>query len=119
MATTTNKSPTRLVITSGEPAGIGPDICLQLADTAKFDDSELYILADPDLLVQRAAQLKLTPALYIHHNIEHLGKYYQPGKLNVIPLALNAKYAAPIRTKIPAIAKTLLYTILDSFVIVV
>jgi len=92
MVTATNKSPTRLVITSGEPAGIGPDICLQLADTApaELNHAELYILADPDLLVQRAAQLKLKPALYIHHNIEHLDKYYQPEKLNVIPLALNS-----------------------------
>ncbi len=92
MVTATSKSPTRLVITSGEPAGIGPDICLQLADAAPadFNHAELYILADPDLLVQRAAQLKLKPALYIHHNIEHLDKYYQPEKLNVIPLALNS-----------------------------
>ena len=82
----------KLVITSGEPAGIGPDICLRLADDlpAAFNHAELYILADPDLLVQRAAQLKLKPALYIHHNIEHLDKYYQPGKLNIIPLALNS-----------------------------
>jgi 4-hydroxythreonine-4-phosphate dehydrogenase len=91
MPSAAKNSPCRLVVTSGEPAGIGPDICLQLADTfpAELNHVELYILADPDLLVQRAAQLKLKPALYIHHNIEHLGKYYQPGKLNVIPLALN------------------------------
>jgi 4-hydroxythreonine-4-phosphate dehydrogenase len=92
MTTASNKSPARLVITSGEPAGIGPDICLRLADASPevFDQTELYVLADPDLLVQRAAQLKLKPALYIHHNIEHLDKYYQPGKLNIIPLALNS-----------------------------
>ncbi len=92
MTTATNKSPARLVITSGEPAGIGPDICLRLADAspAEFNHAKLYILADPDLLVQRAAQLKLKPALYIHHNIEHLDKYYQPEKFNVIPLALGS-----------------------------
>jgi len=63
MTTATNKSPARLVITSGEPAGIGPDICLRLADAspAEFNHAKLYILADPDLLVQRAAQLKLNP----------------------------------------------------------
>lgn len=92
MVAATNKSPTRLVITSGEPAGIGPDICMRLADAApvEFNHAELYILADPDLLVQRAAELKLKPALYIHHNIEHLDKYYQPEKLNIIPLALSS-----------------------------
>jgi 4-hydroxythreonine-4-phosphate dehydrogenase len=92
MATVANKSTVRLVITSGEPAGIGPDVCLQLlsVDPAEYDNAELYVLADPDLLVQRASQLNLNSALYIHHNIEYLSKYYQPGKLNVIPLALNA-----------------------------
>ena len=92
MTTVTNKSTVRLVITSGEPAGIGPDICLQLlsVNPEKFNNTELYVLADPDLLIQRASQLNLNSALYIHHNIEYLSKYYQPGKLNVIPLALNS-----------------------------
>ncbi len=92
MANSESNTTIKLIITSGEPAGIGPDICLRLADASPevFDHAELYILADPDLLVQRAAQLKLAPSLYIHHNIEHLDKYYQPGKLNVIPLALGS-----------------------------
>lgn len=48
----------RLFITSGEPAGIGPDLCLKLAETAH--DSQLIIAIDPDLLSQRAAQLGIT-----------------------------------------------------------
>ena len=33
-----------LYITSGEPAGIGPDICLSLAD--RIDERPLVVLAD-------------------------------------------------------------------------
>jgi 4-hydroxythreonine-4-phosphate dehydrogenase len=91
MTIITEKSAVRLVITSGEPAGIGPDICLQLiaVDPVEFNNAELYILADPDLLIQRASQLKLNSSIYIHHNIKQLSKHYQPGKLNIIPLAVN------------------------------
>jgi len=32
----------KIVITSGEPAGIGPDICLNLPD---IENTELYIIA--------------------------------------------------------------------------
>lgn len=46
----------RLAITSGEPAGIGPDLCLQL--TANLQ-AELIILGDRELFRQRAQQLGL------------------------------------------------------------
>ena len=44
-----------VVITSGEPAGIGPDLCVQLA----FDrpDIPFVVIADNSLLLQRASQL--------------------------------------------------------------
>lgn len=46
-----------LAITSGEPAGIGPDICLHLAcHPAQY---EAVVLGDPDLLRERARQLGL------------------------------------------------------------
>ncbi len=44
-----------LVITSGEPAGIGPDLCVQLA--AGASDIPLVVIADKILLQQRAMQL--------------------------------------------------------------
>ena len=43
-----------LLISSGEPAGIGPDICLALADC----DIPLVVMADMDLLIQRSHLLK-------------------------------------------------------------
>ena len=46
-----------LYITSGEPAGIGPDICLSLAE--RVDERPIVILADMEMLWQRAHQLGL------------------------------------------------------------
>lgn len=47
----------RLALTPGEPAGIGPDLCLQLAQQPQ--SCEMVAVASADLLLQRAAQLGL------------------------------------------------------------
>lgn len=54
----------RIVITPGEPAGIGPDLILTLADQEW--PAELVIMADPALLQQRADKLgkKITIRFY-------------------------------------------------------
>ena len=44
-----------ILISSGEPAGIGPDICLQLADTTL----PVVVVGDLNLLKTRAKQLML------------------------------------------------------------
>ena len=41
-----------LYITSGEPAGIGPDICLSLAE--RIDERPIVVLADINMLRDRA-----------------------------------------------------------------
>lgn len=46
-----------LYVTSGEPAGIGPDICLSLA--GRVDERPIVILADVQMLQQRAKQLNI------------------------------------------------------------
>ncbi|MDN5445053.1 MAG: 4-hydroxythreonine-4-phosphate dehydrogenase PdxA [Pseudomonadales bacterium] len=46
-----------LYVTSGEPAGIGPDICLSLA--ARIDERPIVVLGDMNLLRTRAACLGL------------------------------------------------------------
>ncbi|MDR1351625.1 MAG: 4-hydroxythreonine-4-phosphate dehydrogenase PdxA [Zoogloeaceae bacterium] len=51
----------RIAVTSGEPAGIGPELCLRLAN---FDCGvRLVILADRDLLAERARLLNLPVVL--------------------------------------------------------
>ena len=52
--------PLRLAITTGEPAGIGPDLCLQGLPC----EHELVLLADKALLQQRATLLGLTVQLH-------------------------------------------------------
>ena len=46
----------RIAITAGEPAGIGPDLCIAVAQ--QHFEAELVIIADPQLLQQRAALLQ-------------------------------------------------------------
>ena len=52
----------KIVITSGEPAGIGPDIILQLL-THKNWDAELIVIGDPSLLASRAETLNIDVTL--------------------------------------------------------
>lgn len=50
----------KIIVTSGEPAGIGPDICIELGQH-KFD-ADITVLGDPVVFSQRAAQLGLDHA---------------------------------------------------------
>lgn len=62
---TNAKRPT-IAVTSGEPAGIGPDICLALA--ARSWPARLVVLGDRDLLQERARALGLAAdAIEIRH----------------------------------------------------
>lgn len=45
-------------MTSGEPAGIGPDLCLELARRGRSEG--LVVVADPEMLLARAARLGWT-----------------------------------------------------------
>ena len=44
-----------IAVTAGEPAGIGPDLCLALADTERCSD--IVVIADPVVLRARASRL--------------------------------------------------------------
>lgn len=52
----------KLLVTSGEPAGIGPDLCLMLACTPLA--AHCVVLADRDVLAQRAEALRVSVTLY-------------------------------------------------------
>lgn len=87
-----------VLISSGEPAGIGPDICLALAHA----QLPIVILGDKRMLARRAKQLHLDVTLidydpatpfYIQPNTLYVHSLpcqtdVEPGKLNV----LNAPY---------------------------
>ena len=75
-----------LYITSGEPAGIGPDICLSLAD--RVDERPIVVLADIHMLKQRAEILNQQIEL-----IEYQGQSdtSAQGQLYVEHVALNTE----------------------------
>lgn len=75
-----------LVVTPGEPAGIGPDLCVQLA--AAPPDIPLVVIADKYLLQQRAAQLYIP--LQVRDYSASREKVIQPNTLMVIHVPLVA-----------------------------
>lgn len=100
----------RIAITVGEPAGIGPDIVLQLAQQAI--PARLVVFADPDLLVQRAQQLGLVIQLHplsYPAGKQWLPSVHQPGHLNVIevPLSQSVKCGQLNAANVSYVLKTL------------
>lgn len=75
----------RLWLTTGEPAGIGPDIALDFARHPV--PAELVLVGDPDLLAARAQCLGLEIQLQ-EHNPERPAQP-QPGRLWVKPVKLR------------------------------
>lgn len=80
----------RLALTPGEPAGIGPELAVQLAQRSL--GAQLVVIADPELLAERAAQLHLPLTLRAYH-AEEDPRPQRPGELTVLSTSL----AAPAR----------------------
>ncbi|MBU1190368.1 MAG: 4-hydroxythreonine-4-phosphate dehydrogenase PdxA [Gammaproteobacteria bacterium] len=77
----------RLAITAGEPAGIGPDLCLRLTESAQV--AELVVIADLELLRQRARQLGIRVEL-IAYDPERAAQPQRAGTLTVLNIPVNA-----------------------------
>ncbi|MGB5997117.1 MAG: 4-hydroxythreonine-4-phosphate dehydrogenase PdxA [Marinomonas sp.] len=75
-----------IAITSGEPAGIGPDIILSALMTESFA-ARLVILADPVLLQARAKQLGLAPNWEIIQSADQAATH-QKGTISILPIEL-------------------------------
>lgn len=75
----------RIAITPGEPAGVGPDLVVQLAQAAQT--VELVAIADPELLQQRASQLGLTLSLRTFDPLQP-AQASGPNELTVLPVSL-------------------------------
>ncbi len=76
----------RLAITAGEPAGIGPDICLAIA--SQIYPAQLVIVADPEMLAERAETLGLSIAFTLFDGKDRTPA--NPGELIVLPVPLAA-----------------------------
>ncbi len=81
----------RLVVSAGEPAGIGPDLCLELA--RRNWEAHLCVVADPTLMEERAGLLGLTIEVV---TVETGGAVpvHRPGVIHVIPQELAARSIA-------------------------
>lgn len=80
------RNPLRLALTPGEPAGIGPDLAVQLAQSERTD--EIVVIADPELLQARARQLGL-PLELREFNPADTAQPQGPGELTVAPVPLR------------------------------
>ncbi len=87
----------RIVITPGEPAGIGPELVLTLADN-DFKD-ELVIVADPDLLKMYAKILKREDIEFITYNKDVAPTAHKKGTLTVYPCKLRASVTPGVLNK--------------------
>lgn len=81
----------RIVITPGEPAGIGPELVVQLAQ--RDWPMELVICADPQLLTDRASTLGL-PLTLLPYDANQPAQPQQARTLTVLPVALRAPVVA-------------------------
>lgn len=80
-----------IVVSSGEPAGIGPDICLGLA--ARSFAARIAVLGDPELLAARAALLGANVRLRECEDLRSVPPH-EIGALTVVPVPLRAPVTA-------------------------
>lgn len=79
-----------IAITAGEPAGIGPDLCVLLAQEPQAE--KLVVIANAGLLAQRARQLGL--AWYGLPSGQPRNAGFTPGALEIIDVPLAAAVTA-------------------------
>ncbi len=84
------KTPVRLALTAGEPAGIGLDLVIKLA--AQASDDERVVIGDAELLTERARSLGVTLAPY-GFDPDAPVQGQEPGEIAVhhVPLAHAAR----------------------------
>jgi 4-hydroxythreonine-4-phosphate dehydrogenase len=89
----------RLILTSGEPAGVGPDLSLTLARDAW--DCDLVVAADRSLLEARARQLGLSIEL-LPYDPAHAPSSHRPGTLRVLHVPLGVPSRAGVLDRVNA-----------------
>lgn len=95
MSKSTDSALPRVLLTPGEPAGIGPDITATIA--SQPFDGELVAVADPELLTERAAMLGVPLRIR-----DADGSAHQPGSLSVLPVPLRQKAVAGVLSPVNA-----------------
>jgi len=77
----------RILLTAGEPAGIGPDLCVLLARQAF--PCALAVVADPEVLAERARTLGIGLELSVSAG-DAPQAAHEPGRLCVLPVKVAA-----------------------------
>jgi 4-hydroxythreonine-4-phosphate dehydrogenase len=96
-----------LAITAGEPSGIGPDLCIQIA---QLDwDYQILVICDKQLLLDRAKQLGLPLTVTEFDRSQHQASPHKPGHLWIKPVSLAEQSIAGELNKAngPYVLKTL------------
>lgn len=96
----------RIAFTPGEPAGIGPDLAVRLAQTAH--SCEIVAVADPELLAERAAALNL-PLTLDTVDFDRDPEPQRAGRLSLLPIDRPA--ATTVGRPDPANARYVLATL--------
>jgi len=78
----------RIALTVGEPAGIGADLCIKLAQQSQA--CQLIAIADPNLLKARAKQLALPITIKVYQP-DSEPTAQQVGEITVLPLKMAEK----------------------------
>lgn len=81
----------RIILTSGEPAGIGPDLCISMA--AQAWPCDLIVAGDLRLLEERAQQLHANVRFETVEQFTHRSEH-QPGSLRVLHRPTDAAVRA-------------------------
>jgi len=102
-----NRDP-RIALTTGEPAGVGPDLVVRLAMGGL--DAVIVAFADPDLIEARAHGLGLALKVDILASMDDAPAIHRAGRLPVIPFQLLA--AVKLGVPDPANARYVI-TLLD------
>jgi 4-hydroxythreonine-4-phosphate dehydrogenase len=89
-------APPRIVLTTGEPSGIGPDICIQSAQTAHA--AAITVVADPALMEARARQLGLSLGV----TLGSADAAQTAGHMHVLPVKLRTACTAGRLDKVNA-----------------
>jgi len=83
----------RIALTSGEPAGIGPDLCISLAQHQQACD--IIVIVDPQLIIDRAETLGLLIKLELA-DLSQAASIPEQGTLRYLPVEL----AKPVKAGI-------------------
>ena len=75
----------RIALTLGEPAGIGVDLCIQLAQQDL--SCQLVAIGSPELIIERAVQLRY-PLQLAEFNADLPATAHRAGQLTVLPVTL-------------------------------